>query len=161
MPAPDVINPEALALESGTRSVKGNPVVLKKRKDFVAASKSGRKAVSSSIIIQMNTKPVYALRETAELPLLRYGLTASKKTGNAVCRNRSKRRMRTLVSDYLIEHGSIGCDYVLIARHNTATVPYSQLVKDFKYVLKKVHQPIERLVSVHKDDNQDKDKGAG
>lgn len=160
MPIQDDINSEVLALEDRVNPVNGNPVVLKKRKDFVAASKSGHKAVASSIIIQMNPKPVYGLHDLAKRSELRYGLTASKKTGNAVCRNRSKRRMRVLIAEYLAEFGSVGCDYVLIARHNTATVPYTQLVKDFKYVLRKVHQPFKGRAYVNKDNTKNVGKRA-
>lgn len=145
MPTPDESNHEVLATPdhpSGDRaSVKlSPPLVLKKRKDFVAASKSGHKGVASSIIIQMNPKPFYGPSETADGPILRYGLTASKKTGNAVCRNRAKRRMRAIAVEFLPQHGIAGCDYVMIARHNTAAISHDVLLRDFKYALKKANQ---------------------
>lgn len=147
MPTPDATNTDVVAPVNGINPEEGNPVILTKRRDFVAAAKSGHKGVASSVIVQMNPKPSYPDQDQITKPQLRYGLTASKKTGNAVCRNRSKRRMRSLVADHLHNHGSIGCDYVLIARHNTASIPYDRLVKDFKYALKKAHQLRENTVS--------------
>jgi ribonuclease P protein component len=138
MPTPDVTADKVLTPKNGTLQI------LKNRKDFVAASKSGHKGVASSLIIQMNPRPAYgpsvsASNSSGATPILRYGLTASKKTGNAVCRNRAKRRMRALVHDHLADHGQAGCDYILIARHNTATIAYDRLVKDFHHALKRVH----------------------
>ena len=134
MPSPDVVELEVMAPQEG------KPLVLKKRKDFLAASKSGHKGVASSLVIQMNPKPHYSPAQPPEKKPIRYGLTASKKTGNAVCRNRCKRRMRTLVDDYLAKAGQPGCDYILIARHNTASIKYDRLVKDFHYAMKRAHQ---------------------
>ena len=121
----------------------GGVRVLKERRDFVAASKSGYKGVSFSLIIQMNPSPSYGVERGVTIePCVRYGLTATKKTtGIAVQRNKSRRRMRNLVRDFLSDLGEVGCDYVLIARHNTATVSYSRLVKDFHSALRRSHSP--------------------
>ncbi len=51
---------------------------------------------------------------------IRYGLTASRKVGNAVTRNRARRRLRVLAHDILPRHAAPGYDYVLIARAATA-----------------------------------------
>ena len=135
MPSPDVLELEVLAPQEG------KPLVLQKRKDFLAAARSGHKGVASSLIVQMNPKPHYGLGHRHDGEVIRFGLTASKKTGNAVCRNRSKRRMRALVMTYLPLIGTKGCDYVLIARHNTATIAHDRLIKDFHYAVKRAHQP--------------------
>ncbi len=140
MPTPDVIKPEVLARKDGANPAVGTPHVLTKRSDFLAASKSGHKGIASSIIVQMNANPSYRPPIKGDA-IIRYGLTASKKTGNAVCRNRSKRRMRALVRDVLATQGKAGCDYVLIARHNTARVTHLQLVNDFQHALKQAHNP--------------------
>ena len=134
MPSPDVVELEVLAPQEG------EPLVLKKRKDFLAASRSGHKGVASSLIIQMNPKPSYPPHLKNIEGIIRFGLTASKKTGNAVCRNRCKRRMRAVVAEHLAATGHKGCDYVLIARYNTSTVPYEQLVKDFHKAIAYAHK---------------------
>lgn len=66
---------------------------------------------------------------------LRVGFTATKKIGNAVVRNRAKRRLRALVDTVIIPHADKHYDYVLIARHHTATRPWQQLQNDVKHVL--------------------------
>ncbi len=151
MPTPDVFKPEVLARNDGAGPQVDPPHVITKRSDFLAASKSGHKGIASSVIVQMNPNPTYRPPITGD-GIIRYGLTASKKTGNAVCRNRSKRRLRVLVQDILAHHGHIGCDYVLIARHNTARVPHQQLVKDFQYALKKAHQSKQHNQRHHTED---------
>ena len=103
------------------------PDILTKRHDFVAASKRGRKGVASSVILQQ--------RDRGDTAPPRYGITASKKIGNAVIRNRAKRRLRDVVRQVLASEAKSGQDYVLIARHNTASVEWSRLVEDFKKAL--------------------------
>ncbi len=82
---------------------------LSKRSDFVAASKA-EKYVGKSIIVQARPN---------SLQTIRVGYTASKRVGNAVKRNRAKRRMRAAVADTLAFYGTSGTDYVLIGRAKT------------------------------------------
>jgi ribonuclease P protein component len=49
---------------------------------------------------------------------LRFGVTVTKKIGNAVMRNRMKRRFRALLRELLPVHGIAGADHVLIGREN-------------------------------------------
>ena len=68
------------------------------------------------------------------------GFTCSKKVGNAVARNRAKRRLREVAKLILPKHGRPGWDYVLVGRaETTATLPFSQLQSDLIRALKKVH----------------------
>jgi ribonuclease P protein component len=82
---------------------------LSKRSDFVAASKA-EKYVGKSIIVQARPN---------SLQTIRVGYTASKRVGNAVARNRAKRRMRAAVAETLAFYGTPGTDYVLIGRAQT------------------------------------------
>ena len=58
------------------------------------------------------------------------GYTASKRVGNAVTRNRAKRRMRAAVAEILPSYGTSGTDYVLIGRVQTTCNAKFEELKD-------------------------------
>ena len=62
-----------------------------------------------------------------ESPEMRVGITVSKKVGNAVIRNRMKRRFRALARAVLPESGIAGADHVLIGRQSGIERPYAEL----------------------------------
>ena len=66
---------------------------------------------------------------------MRVGFTATKKIGNAVVRNRAKRRLREIARVLLPELGQKGMDYVFIARDSTPTRPYEALLDDSRKAL--------------------------
>ena len=66
---------------------------------------------------------------------MRLGLTVSKKVGNAVVRNRMKRRFRELARDILPKSGIAGADHVLIGRQNGIERPFDQLADDLRKAL--------------------------
>lgn len=71
---------------------------------------------------------------------LRVGFTCSKKVGNAVARNRAKRRLREAARLVLPTHGRVDWDYVLIGRaEKTADCSFETLQKDLRYALRRLH----------------------
>lgn len=70
---------------------------------------------------------------------VRVGFTATKKIGNAVVRNRTKRRLREVARSVLPLFAQAGCDYVMIGREATASRLFSALIDDLKLALAKVH----------------------
>jgi ribonuclease P protein component len=71
---------------------------------------------------------------------MRVGFTCSKKVGNAVARNRAKRRLREVARIVLADTGRDGWDYVLVGRKDiTATLPFETLTANLRQAMKKVH----------------------
>lgn len=104
-------------------------IVLRQRAEFLAAAK-GRKWAAPGLILQKI--------KSAQPEIIRYGLTASGKIGNAVTRNRARRRLRALALDILPRHAEPGYDYVLIARAVTPTRDFKTLEDDLRGALKKL-----------------------
>lgn len=71
-------------------------------------------------------------------PAMRVGFTVTKKVGNAVVRNRMKRRLRALAREILPENGIAGADHVLIGRASGIERDYASLTAELKRALKKV-----------------------
>ncbi len=67
------------------------------------------------------------------------GFTASKKVGNAVARNRAKRRLRAAVSAVMPKYAAGGHDYVLIGRKATLQRPYADLLTDLMRALRRTN----------------------
>jgi ribonuclease P protein component len=106
---------------------------LAKRSDFIRASKALRQG-TTGFVLQARR------REKDEPPGLRVGFTCSKKVGNAVARNRAKRRLREIARLVLTEGGRAGWDYVLIGRAGiTASLSFTTMQEDLRSALASVH----------------------
>lgn len=71
----------------------------------------------------------------------RVGFTCSKKVGNAVTRNRAKRRLRAAADAVLTEKGFAGFDYVLIGRaETTVAVPFKTLTSELSRAIERIHE---------------------
>ena len=103
------------------------------RAGFLAARSKGGKALARGLVIQA------VARDSDDW---RVGLTASKKIGNAVTRNRARRRMRALARDRLSPLARNGIDYVLIARHDTVTANWQDLAKGLQKAIRYLHRTI-------------------
>ena len=108
-------------------------VRLKTRADFVRVAARGRRAVRPGFILQAAARPV----ET-ESGTVRIGFTASRKVGNAVVRNRAKRRLRAAAAEVLPRNGRPGTDYVIVARATASERPYVELVADLETALRQL-----------------------
>ncbi|WP_421692856.1 ribonuclease P protein component [Aestuariivirga sp.] len=104
---------------------------LKRRQDFVAAARA-QYAAMPGMVVQM--------RARADDGPARVGFTATKKIGNAVVRNRTKRRLRELARLKLAAVARPGHDYVLIGRAPTASRPFPDLDTDLTSALKRLHR---------------------
>lgn len=70
--------------------------------------------------------------------LIRIGFTVSRKVGNAIQRNRAKRRLRAIVEDLMPRHAKPGFDYVVIGRRGTLNRPFKALEDDMRIALNKL-----------------------
>jgi ribonuclease P protein component len=95
---------------------------LKQRADFVAAA-AGTKVAAAAFVLQT--------RERGDARPPRVGFTVSKKVGNAVERNRVRRRLREVVRLTAAEWMRAGSDYVLIGRRSALTMPFERLRAEF------------------------------
>ncbi|WP_119306562.1 ribonuclease P protein component [Cohaesibacter haloalkalitolerans] len=98
---------------------------LKKRSEFLAAAKGGR--LSRRGFVLQAIKRVPEDKDPA-----RVGFTVTKKVGNAVIRNRVKRRLREVARLLGPEILQSGWDYVLIGRIGALHLPFDSLCADFK-----------------------------
>lgn len=99
--------------------------VLTQRADFLRAARAD-KVVTPGFILQIRNR-------RDDTALVRVGFTCSKKVGNAVARNRAKRRLREIARLVLAQHGKAGHDYVLIGRAGkTASHSFTSLLQDLQ-----------------------------
>ncbi|MDC0548793.1 ribonuclease P protein component [Alphaproteobacteria bacterium] len=108
---------------------------LKHRKDFVLSNKFAKKIFSKNFIIQK-----YTNSDSIDLNL-KFGFTATKKIGNAVTRNRAKRRMRALVSRFVQEDiysFDNKSSYVLVAKSSLNKALFINLYSEMQQCLNKL-----------------------
>ena len=112
--------------------------MLRKRADFLRAARARRQA-AAGLTLQARR------RESAEAvdpATIRVGFTCSKKLGNAVARNRAKRRLRAVARAVLSGAGRPGWDYVLSGRPElTASRRFADLQTDLSAALARIHAP--------------------
>ena len=127
----DVTGPQDLSADAPATFSCVKLETLKKRADFLRAAKARRMACPAFLL---------QARETGLADQIRVGFTCSKKLGNAVTRNRAKRRLREVARKALPAHGRAGWDYVLVGRPGaTISHDYAAMCRDLEQALKKLH----------------------
>jgi ribonuclease P protein component len=110
---------------------------LKRRPEFLRVAGGRQKWVAPGLILQAlrqdDSKP-----STEGIAPARVGFTASAKVGNAVVRNRARRRLRAAAASVLPHHAESAHDYVLIARAGTLKRRFADLVADLEAGLKRL-----------------------
>jgi ribonuclease P protein component len=103
---------------------------LKRRTDFRAAA-AGVRAPATAFVLQA--------RKRAESGPVRVGFTVSKQVGNAVERNRVRRRLREVVRLAPDTGLCAGHDYVLIGRRAALKAPFAEMARDLDVALNRIH----------------------
>ena len=104
---------------------------LKQRADFLAAS-AGTKVPATAFVLQA--------RDRGDDNPPRVGFTVSKKVGDAVERNRVRRRLREVVRLSAAERMRAGTDYVLVGRRAALDLPFDRLLTDFAGALTRLNK---------------------
>jgi ribonuclease P protein component len=112
----------------------GGLVTLKTRADFLRVAATRRRTARPGLVLQAAPQPTGG----GAGERVRVGFTASRKVGNAVVRNRAKRRLRAAAAEVLARDGRPGTDYVLIARAGTGARRFAELVGDLEAALRQV-----------------------
>jgi len=112
---------------------------LTKRREFLAAA-TGARASSRGFSVQAKARGEALAR--GEGPA-RFGFTVTRKTGNAVERNRIRRRLREIVRLAADMDARPGFDYVLIGRRDALSLDFRQLMRDFSKSLQRAHASAE------------------
>jgi ribonuclease P protein component len=107
----------------------GEPGRLRRRAEFLRAAQFGRKAATGGVVLQ-------ALTREDQDPA-RLGFTVTKKVGNAVTRNRCRRRLKEAVRLVLLERAVRGVDLVLIGRGSTRKREFMALQSDIRRALER------------------------
>jgi ribonuclease P protein component len=130
---PPEIQGQGIAAAAPARSPAVSLCVMAKRADYLKAAAARRQGTGGFLL---------QARDRADGdPVVRVGFTASKKIGNAVLRNRAKRRLRALAREVLAPEARPGWDYVLVARPEaTVTRSYADLCADLRQALATVHR---------------------
>ena len=102
-------------------------ITLTRRADFLAANRGLRVARPGFVL----------LTRTNEGKGQRCGITVTKRIGNAVVRNRMKRRFRALLRELLPEHGLADTDHVLIGREGGIERDFSRMREELLAALER------------------------
>ena len=113
---------------------------IKKRADFLKASKADFKYIAPSVIVQAREHTNGEIKMIGSLAS-RVGFTVSKKVGNSVIRNLIKRRLRAAARSLMPKYSMPNHDIVIIGRKKTIEKTFTEILTDIKKALIKLsHQ---------------------
>ncbi|UNE55007.1 ribonuclease P protein component [Bartonella machadoae] len=112
---------------------KKHPCRIRKRADFLAV-RTGEKRRGPLFLLEVKSHEQTAGMKP--LPVARVGFTVTRKNGNAVKRNRIKRRLREAVRVGLIDNMEAGTDYVIVARPDALHAPFTSLINELNRRIK-------------------------
>lgn len=104
---------------------------LRRRPEFLEAARSGRKLAMRAFVLQALAR--------GDSGATRVGFTVSRKVGNAVERNRVRRRLREAIRTRAASSMRAGHDYVVIGRRAALTTPFARIVADFETAFRRIH----------------------
>ncbi|MCH7487401.1 MAG: ribonuclease P protein component [Proteobacteria bacterium] len=110
---------------------------LKRRQEFLRVAGTRRKWVAPGLILQVRR---HGSDDgfPGDMPPFRVGFTVSRKVGNAVQRNRARRRLCAAVERVMPAHAKGGFDFVVIGRKRTLRRPFTALIADLETALKRL-----------------------
>ncbi len=122
---------------------------IKNSADFKKISKDGNKFIAKSLILLCDNSP-QKYSYNCELSLnakefCRIGFTASKKIGNAVARNKAKRKLREAARNIMLKFGKSNKDYIIIARKEILTADFSKILSDLKFCITRIESPRKKI----------------
>jgi ribonuclease P protein component len=126
-----------MSLAAHDNTVSAVPLeTLKTRAEFLAV-RGGARFSSPAFVLE--TKPRAARSGEDSAPGPRFGFTITKKIGNAVTRNRIRRRLKAAIAPLSATLAAPANDYVVIARKPAFDIPFASLQKDLERALQRVH----------------------
>tara|TARA_B100000886_G_scaffold117339_1_gene78933 strand:+ start:1735 stop:2103 length:369 start_codon:yes stop_codon:yes gene_type:complete len=118
------------------RYIKSNRLArILKRSEYLRVKQRGTSVAKPGLVIQATPG-----KNDSSFRYPRVGFTVSKRVGNAVKRNKARRRLKSIASDVLPKEGFQAWDYVFIGRLVTLDRPYDLLLEDARAALRKIHQ---------------------
>ena len=115
-------------------------ITLKHRSEFLRVQHRGSKAVSKAFVLQGCQRS----KHEDDVQGWRVGFTASKRVGNAVHRNRAKRRLRALVHQYMQAMARDDVDYVFIARAPATDKDFRLELQALEKAISELHKKLDR-----------------
>ncbi|MGI9418717.1 MAG: ribonuclease P protein component [Geminicoccaceae bacterium] len=116
-------------------AVRHEVVRLKRRSEFLAVAGTGRRWVAPAFVLQAGRRTSTRQGPDGEIGI---GFTATKRIGNAVARNRAKRRLREAARLVLPDAATAGHDYVVVARATVLTCAFQTLLADLEKAFSRV-----------------------
>jgi len=117
---------------------------LRKRSEYLRVATAGRTSSTKGLVLQAldrgDDHPHADVDPAAEVCL---GITASRRVGGAVQRNRAKRRLRAAAARVLPTQATANFDYVLIGRRATLTRAFPALLSDLETALRRIGAEID------------------